>query len=438
MTADRSPVHTVYGGAHLFSRATPANLGAIARRAFAAYAPDPATFAERIYLQAEHTHLAAPVHERVREKLDREPIEDFRIDFEDGFGLRSDAEEDEWAERSAGELAALLAGEEDGDGAPPMVGFRIKTVNDATRARAVRTLELFLTGLVRGLDGAGVEAGAVWPRFVVALPKLASASELADLSGELDRLERELGLPGGAVRVEIVAEHPHLLRCGAGGCELGRCVEASGGRLTAAHFGPYDYLTMLGVTAAAQWLHHPMCTDARAVIQRELALTGVRLVDGPTKLLPLEPHRAGKGASADSLTAEQVRANTEAVRAGWQAAYVDAAHSLANGWHAGWDLHPAQLPARFGAVFAFYLATAGEAAERMRSFLDAAGRAATTRTGASARFDDAASAAGVLAFFRQARASGALDEADLETAGLAPEDLAPGMTFDRIVARRGG
>ena len=41
--------------------------------------------------------LAKNVYERVREKLKQEAVEDFRIDFEDGFGHRPDAEEDEAA-----------------------------------------------------------------------------------------------------------------------------------------------------------------------------------------------------------------------------------------------------------------------------------------------------------------------------------------------------
>jgi hypothetical protein len=35
-------------------------------------------------------NLAAPVYSRVIEKLKREPVEDFRIDFEDGYGNRPD------------------------------------------------------------------------------------------------------------------------------------------------------------------------------------------------------------------------------------------------------------------------------------------------------------------------------------------------------------
>ena len=81
----RQAVHTVYGGAHLFTAETPKKLGELALRALETYAPDAASFAEAIGIRGE---LAPKVYERVREKLQREPVEDFRIDFEDGYGNR--------------------------------------------------------------------------------------------------------------------------------------------------------------------------------------------------------------------------------------------------------------------------------------------------------------------------------------------------------------
>ena len=87
----RQPVHTVYGGAHLFKADAAPKLGAIALRALADHAPDAATLAGALHLNAG---LADRIYSRVVDKLTREPIEDFRIDFEDGFGNRPDHEED--------------------------------------------------------------------------------------------------------------------------------------------------------------------------------------------------------------------------------------------------------------------------------------------------------------------------------------------------------
>ncbi|MGH7543550.1 MAG: DUF6986 family protein, partial [Gemmatimonadota bacterium] len=100
--ADRQPVHTVYGGADLFSADLARKLGDVALRTLRTYAPDPSTFAVAVGLPSR---LADTIYERVLEKLEREPVEDFRIDFEDGYGERSDDEEDRAAAESAAEVA---------------------------------------------------------------------------------------------------------------------------------------------------------------------------------------------------------------------------------------------------------------------------------------------------------------------------------------------
>src|ERR1051325_4521812 len=94
----RQPVHTVYGGAHLFKADTARKLGALALRSLEEHAPEAATFARAIGLDAA---LSARVYVRGVDKRTREPVEDFRIDFEDGFGNRSDADADEHARRAA-------------------------------------------------------------------------------------------------------------------------------------------------------------------------------------------------------------------------------------------------------------------------------------------------------------------------------------------------
>jgi len=102
MNAMRQPVHVVYGGAHLFKSDTTRKLGSLAERALAEYAPDGATFANAMGIRDD---LAATVYQRVTEKLRREPIEDYRIDFEDGFGIRSDAEEDATVDAAAAQIS---------------------------------------------------------------------------------------------------------------------------------------------------------------------------------------------------------------------------------------------------------------------------------------------------------------------------------------------
>src|SRR3954470_22323556 len=90
-TGERQPVHTVYGGAHLFKSDTAVKLGEVAGRFLVEYGVDAFTFARAIDLPEIY---ADAIWQRVREKIGREPVEDFRIDFEDGYGNRVDSEED--------------------------------------------------------------------------------------------------------------------------------------------------------------------------------------------------------------------------------------------------------------------------------------------------------------------------------------------------------
>ena len=104
-SGDRQPVHVVYGGAHLFKHDVARRLGQLAMRAVEEYAPDAATLALAVGIP---NSLADTVYDRVIEKLRREPVEDFRIDFEDGYGIRPDAEEDTAAIHAAAEVARAM------------------------------------------------------------------------------------------------------------------------------------------------------------------------------------------------------------------------------------------------------------------------------------------------------------------------------------------
>ena len=133
----RQPIHTVYGGAHLFKADTAKKLGATALKVMDEHLPDAQTLAAALGVAAG---AADRVHARVREKLQREPVEDFRLDFEDGYGNRPDAEEDGHAGSAAAEVAA---GAKNGT-LPPFIGIRIKNLGDELRERALRTAQLFL------------------------------------------------------------------------------------------------------------------------------------------------------------------------------------------------------------------------------------------------------------------------------------------------------
>ena len=88
----RLPIHTLYGGAHLFRKDVVAKLAQIAQDHFTSFAPNAEALANA--LQIDDLTIMKAVYERIQLKLQTEAIEDQRIDFEDGYGVRSDDEED--------------------------------------------------------------------------------------------------------------------------------------------------------------------------------------------------------------------------------------------------------------------------------------------------------------------------------------------------------
>jgi citrate lyase beta subunit len=399
-TARRQPVHTVYGGAHLFKADTAARLGAAALKALDAHAPDAAGLAAATGLAPA---AAARVYARVREKLAREPVEDFRLDFEDGYGNRPDAEEDGHAESAAVEVAT---GASRGT-LPPFIGIRIKNLGDELRERALKTTHLFVDRLLKGTGG------AVPANFVVTLPKITAASQVAALASTLDRLEAAHRLAHGSLRMELMVETPYSIFDERGAVSLPSLVRQGQGRVSAAHFGTYDYTASLGITAAHQHMRHPACDFARGVMQVALAGSDVWLSDGATNILPVGSDR-------------------DVVHRAWKAHFDDIQHSLVNGFYQGWDLHPAQLVTRYAAVYAFFLGSLDAASERLRNFIARAAQA----TLVGEVFDDAATGQGLLNFFLRALNCGAVGDDEVGAlTGLTLDELRS-ASFVKIVHGR--
>jgi citrate lyase beta subunit len=408
----RQPVHTVYGGAHLFKSDTAVRLGGLATRAFETYAPDAKAFGETLELPDA---LAATIYERVSEKLRREPVEDFRIDFEDGYGTRPDSEEDGHAVSAAQEVAKGLAAST----LPPFIGIRIKTFSEELHARSIRTLDLFLTTLVEATGGRLPE------NFVVTLPKIVAPAQVAALSDIFDLLEPRLNLPAGALKMEMMVETTQSLINERGEVNLPQLLAAARGRCVAAHFGTYDYTASCSITAAYQDMLHPACDFARHMMQVSFGGTGVWLSDGATNILPVAPHRG-------ELTAEQQAENRTVVHRAWKLHYEHVRHSLTNAFYQGWDLHPAQLPTRYAAVYTFFLEGLDAASERLRNFVAKAAQA----TLVGDVFDDAATGQGLLNYFLRALNCRALTEQEVqELTGLSLEELRTG-SFAKILQNR--
>ena len=396
----RQPVHTVYGGAHLFTADTAPRLGALALRALDEFAPDAETFARAILLTPGVDPEA--IYQRVRDKLRREPVEDYRLDFEDGYGVRPDAEEDATAIAGATAVARGLA-----EGTlPPFIGIRVKSLSGELARRAVRTLDLFLATL---LDRAG---GRLPPGFAVTLPKITVADQVAVLADACDRLEERHGLAAGALRVELMVETPQAILDAEGRCPLLALVRAARGRAVGAHFGVYDYTAALGITAAQQRVRHVACDLARGLMQVALAGTGIHLSDGATNVMPV--------------------GERDAVWRAWRSHFKDVRHALATGYFQGWDLHPAQLPTRHAAVFAFFLSGRDAATARLRAFVEQAARA----TLVGDVFDDAATGQGLLNFFLRGLSCGAFTGTDVLATGLTAGELGSRSFLTILEGRR--
>jgi citrate lyase beta subunit len=410
----RQAVHTVYGGAHLFNAETPKKLGELALRALDTYAPDAPSFGEAIGIRGE---LAGKVLERVRDKLRREPVEDFRIDFEDGYGNRSDEEEDGHALAAAQHVAAaLISGT-----LPPFLGIRIKPLTRDLAPRALRTLDVFLTEMLAATHG------HLPANFVVTLPKIQSRTDIEAIVDTFEALEDRLGLEPASLRLEMMVETTQTIFDPQGRSMLPRLHRAAAGRLVSAHFGTYDYTANCDITAAHQKMRHPACDFAKHMMKVAFAGTGVQLSDGATNIMPIAPHRGA------NLTDTQKAENRQAVFSAWRLHADDVRHSLVNGFYQGWDLHPAQLVPRYGAVYAFFLDGLAPASERLRNFVNKAAQA----TLVGDVFDDAATGQGLLNYFLRGIACGAVTEDEALATGLSLEEIRS-RSFVRIMARRRG
>lgn len=330
----RQPVHTVYVPADRFVAEVVSVWGRSALDALAEHAPDAAALGEAIGLEPD---LAAEVYPRVVEKLEREPIEDLRVDFEDGYGHRSEDIEDAAAVTAADGLAALMSM----DGALISAGIRFKSLEATTRSRGLRTLDL----VVGRLATAGVPDG-----FVVTVPKVSRVEHVSAMVAVCEALERGYGLPAGNLRFELQIETPQAILGADGTATVARMIHSAAGRCTGLHYGTYDYSAAIGVTAAQQSLAHPAADHAKAVMQVAAAGTGVRLSDGSTNVLPV--------------------GNRTAVHAAWRLHARLVRRSLERGFAQGWDLHPAQLVTRYAATYAFYRSAFPAAAERLRAYAE--------------------------------------------------------------------
>jgi citrate lyase beta subunit len=357
----RQPVHTVYVPADRFHAGTVTEWADAAKTAELS-----GDLADALDLPAD-----ADLIQRVRAKLDREPIEDLRIDFEDGYGTRPDEQED----AAAIDAARALAKTVDDASAPPYHGLRIKSLEAPSRRRGLRTLDLFLREF----------AGALTDGFVITLPKVTSVEQVEAMLLVLSTIEKALGLAAESLKFEIQIETPQAILGPDGSALVARMIHAGGGRVTGLHYGTYDYSASLGVAAAYQSMDHPVADHAKDIMQLAAASTGVFVSDGSTNVLPV--------------------GDREAVHAAWRLHFGLIRRSLARGIYQGWDMHPAQLPTRYAATYLFYREGLETAGARLRAYVSG---------GNSGYLDEPATAAALAGYVLRGLECGAVDPAEVD------------------------
>jgi hypothetical protein len=372
----RQPVHTLYVPADRFDPALPARFGGDAIAAVEA-AGGTAALAESVGLG----HLAGELAPLVDAKLRREPIEDLRLDFEDGYGTRGDDEEDAAAILAAERVAeAVAAGT-----ATPFIGIRFKCFEAPTRHRGIRTLDRFVTTLAA--------AGPLPDGLILTLPKVTTVAQVEAMVALCERFEDRLGLAAGRLRFEVQMETPQLIVAADGTIPVATLLHRAEGRVSALHYGTYDYSASLQIAAAYQSMEHPAADYAKQVMQVAVAETGVRLSDGSTNVIPL----GERAQDAWKLHARLVR------------------RSLERGYYQGWDLHANQLPTRYLATYAFYREGFEAAARRLDNYLH--GSDATI-------MDEPATARALARFVVRGLECGALTEDEVRSStGASPAEL---------------
>lgn len=420
----RQPVQKVVCGADRFRAHTARGMGEAALRSIDNNAPDFVSFARAMWLAGADTlyryddlaqelefelienaeniktenyaaWFAWTVYQRTIEKLHREPVEELQIDL---IGNSQTGREiDGAAVSAAGQMAAALS-----DGAlPPFTCVSIPSLNE----QAARTLDLFLTTLIEKTGG------HLPANFSVTLTRASQSEEMAALDAFLSAFENLHRLDAGSIKIALTIASPQTILDDTGRIVLNELVKAAGGRCTAADLDADCFLAELDIPAAHRHSRHEACNFARQVMHLAFSPLGIRLADSIVPANPVSPAGGVQG-----------------VHRAWREHFNSVTHSLIGGFYQGLDGASALLPARYAAVFSFFLEAKDAQGKLLREFI---GRAATSYGPEDARVAQAS-----LNFFYRALDCGALSEDEvLEITGLTAEELR-GRSFSEIVRRR--
>ena len=382
------PIQTLYESAATFSFNSAVLAKETAQALFNDHLSDPNRLVEVFGIDTTNG-LHQKVYEKVGLQLDINPVQDLRIDFEDGYGDQPNEQEDQDATRCAKEVAQAVAE----DCIFPSIGIRVKGLTEDVKERCVRTLDIFLTTLLAETNG------KLPANFVVVLPKVQIKEHVSAFTGILAILEETLDVASGSIIMEFMVETTQAVIGPDGNCPLRSFVEAANGRCQGVHFGTYDYTKTQGISPIYQQMDHSVCDFAHHVMKTALNETGVWLSDGSTNTLPVGDERAVLNA--------------------WQLQYRHVRHSLFKGLYQGWDLHPGQLIPRYVANYAFYLEQMDSVLLRLRNYFEQ--RSANVISGGVV--DDAATVVSLKKFMNRAMNCGAIAEEEVKAYGIVMENI---------------
>ncbi len=404
----KQPMHTLYGGAHLFTESTPEKVKQIASGYFSRYVASKKELTE-IFGITDFS-IAGELFEKISNKLNTTCLEDYRIDFEDGYGSRTEEEEDSAAIKAATEAAKA----HNANQLPQFFGFRVKPLTKISAARSLRTLDIFLSNFFSNIH-------SLPENFIITLPKIENVEQCAVFNEVISEFEKKLQLPDNYIKTELMIELPGALYSPSGTFILPELIKASGKRILGLHFGIYDFTSSIQIPAPSQSYMHPACDEVRFMMQCAGNLYPVSISDGATSFLPLEIYKSPASENEKAL-------NRSSVTKAWKLHFDNVLHSINYGIFQGWDLHPSQIPARVAALQYYFLKNRTQTLDRLKRFVDQAAQA-TQKGGV---FDDAATGQGLLNFVRRGYDCDALQESDILSCGLTLQDIS-GKTFGEII-----
>jgi hypothetical protein len=340
--------------------------------------------------------FAWAIYRDIIDKFHEDPIEELQIDLFDSSRAQTGGEIEETAVRAANRLARGSMGS-----LPRFTGVSLPSVQQ----RTLEILDLFLSTLVEEARG------KLPPAIFFVTVANAARDEIAALTVFLSQFERQRKLAAESIKISFEIASPRSILGEDQQIVLGKLANAAGGRCFAAHLDGDSFLNELNIPAVHRHARHESLNFARQIMQLVLSPMGIGLSDSIMPSTTIPPG-----------------ADIQAVHRAWREHFNAVTHSMIGGFYQGLDPHPILLPARYAAVYSFFMEGMAEQGKRVRDFI--------RRAAANPDFKDTQAAQATLNFFYRAQRCGALTLEQLEEAtGLTRAELLT-ISFREIMADR--